>query len=553
MRTALRWVLMVGLAAVASAQKPAAPIVAHAPFPAGDSTALGAQIEALLADPAVARAHWGIAVTELDGTPIFGVDEGKLFRPASTAKLFTTAAAMALLGPESRAQTQAELFSNNFNNPDGLKGPDVDGYLVFYGEADPSLSGRTYPYQPSSASGGKRAVARAHPLHVLDDIAAGLAALGVKNIKGDIMAQGNWPWQPYADGLELEDIDWGYGAPVSALVINDNQLDLTVRPDASIVSGSGRNGSVSVFPDTGYYDLRDRVQTTIAQVPPDIEIVRKPDSRVIEVHGHIPVGQPYVTEIAIDDPEQFAAEALRDALKAHGITIGGVAKGATAIAGRYSEDFDMDSKAKLPDLPLTAPTFVPKVNACVQAPTFCTTVFLMKSPALADDVMMTLKVSQNLHAELMLRQLGFVFGTGGTFAQGARVVRQWLTNAGFDGGDFAFYDGSGLSTKDVVTPRAEAQLLAFATTQPWFAQWKAGLPVGGVDGTLEERFTKAPLKGHVFAKTGTLGESRALAGYLDCASGKQVVFSIMVDNHTPGSSADRAVMDKIVAAIAAAE
>ena len=74
-----------------------------------------------------------------------------------------------------------------------------------------------------------------------------------------------------------------------------------------------------------------------------------------------------------------------------------------------------------------------------------------------------------------------------------------------------------------------------------------------MDGTLENRFKEAPLTGHVFAKTGTLGESRALAGYVDCASGKQVIFSIMVDNHEPGSSADRVVMDKIVAAIAAAE
>jgi D-alanyl-D-alanine carboxypeptidase/D-alanyl-D-alanine-endopeptidase (penicillin-binding protein 4) len=124
--------------------------------------------------------------------------------------------------------------------------------------------------------------------------------------------------------------------------------------------------------------------------------------------------------------------------------------------------------------------------------------------------------------------------------------------SGLDGGDFEFYDGSGLSTKDLVTPRATAQLLAFAATQPWFEQWKAALPVGGVDGSLASRFTDAPLKGHVFAKTGTLGESRALSGYLDAASGRTLIFSILVDNHTPGSNADRVVMDKIVAAIAAA-
>jgi D-alanyl-D-alanine carboxypeptidase/D-alanyl-D-alanine-endopeptidase (penicillin-binding protein 4) len=123
-----------------------------------------------------------------------------------------------------------------------------------------------------------------------------------------------------------------------------------------------------------------------------------------------------------------------------------------------------------------------------------------------------------------------------------------------------FYDGSGLSGHDLVTPRAIAKLLSYVahdpktgTPQPWFAAWKASLPVGGVDGTLADRFTAAPLKGHVFAKTGTMGEANALSGYLDCASGQTVIFSILVGNHLPGDSADRDAMDKIVAAIAAAE
>jgi D-alanyl-D-alanine carboxypeptidase/D-alanyl-D-alanine-endopeptidase (penicillin-binding protein 4) len=133
------------------------------------------------------------------------------------------------------------------------------------------------------------------------------------------------------------------------------------------------------------------------------------------------------------------------------------------------------------------------------------------------------------------------------------VLRQFLLNAGLDGNDFLFFDGSGLSDHDLVTPRTTAQLLAYATTQPWFAAWKAAQPLGGVDGTLANRFTEPPLKGHVFAKTGTLGESRALSGYLDAASGRQIIFSIMVDNHAPGTPADRAVMDKIVAAIAATQ
>jgi D-alanyl-D-alanine carboxypeptidase/D-alanyl-D-alanine-endopeptidase (penicillin-binding protein 4) len=94
--------------------------------------------------------------------------------------------------------------------------------------------------------------------------------------------------------------------------------------------------------------------------------------------------------------------------------------------------------------------------------------------------------------------------------------------------------------------------LQYASTQPWFADWKRSLPVGGEDGTLGSRFANAPLKDHLFAKTGTLGEARALSGYVDCASGRTVIFSIMVGNHAPRSHEDGVVMDRIVTAIAAA-
>jgi D-alanyl-D-alanine carboxypeptidase/D-alanyl-D-alanine-endopeptidase (penicillin-binding protein 4) len=133
-------------------------------------------------------------------------------------------------------------------------------------------------------------------------------------------------------------------------------------------------------------------------------------------------------------------------------------------------------------------------------------------------------------------------------------VRGFLTaRAGLDPDDFVFFDGSGLSGHDLVAPRATARLLLFASTKPWFADWKRTLPIGGEDGSLVERFGKAPLKDHVFAKTGTLSEARALSGYLDCASGKTVIFSIMVSAHTPGSSADRIAMDRIVGLIEAAD
>ncbi|MDR3745883.1 MAG: D-alanyl-D-alanine carboxypeptidase/D-alanyl-D-alanine-endopeptidase, partial [Acidobacteriaceae bacterium] len=183
-----------------------------------------------------------------------------------------------------------------------------------------------------------------------------------------------------------------------------------------------------------------------------------------------------------------------------------------------------------------------------------------ESHPLSEDVTYTLKVSQNLHAEILLRDVGVAYSCMGSQGAGLTALREYLPHTGIQAGDFVLVDGSGLSSHDLVTPRAVAKLLSFAAhdvktglPQPWFAAWKASLPIGGVDGTLADRFTKAPLKGHVFAKTGTLGEARALSGYLDTASGQTVIFSILVGNHLPGTSADRDVMDQIVAAIAASE
>jgi serine-type D-Ala-D-Ala carboxypeptidase/endopeptidase (penicillin-binding protein 4) len=247
-------------------------------------------------------------------------------------------------------------------------------------------------------------------------------------------------------------------------------------------------------------------------------------------------------------------------LEKRGIVVTGKARALHRIS-TDAQSFVAESNKSLPHFDLNATYgfgLGPLTLGCsgcnlAQAPTV-RSVASHRSSTLADDVTVTNKVSQNLHAELLLHHLANALGDEekGSTAQGARVVRQFLVEVGVDENDFIFFDGSGLSGHDLVTPRATARLLQYASTQPWFADWKQSLPVGGEDGSLVDRFDKPPLKDHVFAKTGTLGEARALSGYLDCASGRTVIFSIMVGNHPPQTNGDREVMDKIVAAIAAA-
>ena len=514
-----------------------------------ENPALGAQIEALLRDPAVARAHWGVAVLAMDGTPLFGRDEGKLFRPASTAKLFTTTAAMALLGPQAVVTTSAV-------SPQ----PSADGTVEsmrLVGAGDPAP--RVQPCfgegearqrcEAGSIGGGAGGAAQA----LLDDLAVQAAAAGVRRVSGDVVGDDAvWPSEPYPEGWELEDVLWGYGAPVSALSLADNALQVRMEAGAQ----AGARPRLTVLPAFGAAEVDAAGVITAARGAKTAVAVQRLAGRLV-FRGTIAVGEHYDSEVAVEDPAMFAAGAFRAALITHGIAVEGRAR-AEHGAEAASEGFLAESRRAVS---LVSPAGAPLEESAAAGEVRV----IHHSPTLAEDVTVTLKTSQNLHAELLLRRLGQAFGDvpeasaegaaapHSPSAEGARVVRQWLLNAGLDGQDFALYDGSGLSTKDLVTPRAEAQLLAFAARQPWFAAWKAALPVGGVDGTLAGRFKDAAMQGRVLAKTGTLGESRALAGYVRCASGREVIVAILDDEHEPGSSADRTVMDRVVAAVVALE
>ncbi len=537
-------------------QAPGAPaeIVSHPVFPSGAGTPLGAQIAALLADPGVSRAHWGIAVTALDGTAIYGLDEGKFFRPASNAKLYTTAAAMALLGPQATVTTKVfgDLDANGT----------VTGDLELVGAADANFASDDLPYVPPAQR--PKSAPRPRPV-ALDDLRAladQLVAKGVRRVTGRVVGDDTlFPHEPFADSWDVGDLVWGYGAPVSALTIADNEMKLTVTPGT--VSGS--KGHEHYAPVTvtleqngvPYYTVNSQVDGEAAGTGSHVGVERLPGSRELRVYGLIAVdAEPDVEHVSIDDPALYAAMALRQMLVERGVAVDGEAKAQHQVVldGRGFLSAVNEPLTKCETDAIAGNRCVPSCRVPVRQNLLASKV----SAPLAEDVTLTLKVSQNLHAEMLLHRLG-IWWTGpcavstGSTVDGARMVRGFLLRAGLDPADFVFYDGSGLSGHDLVTPRATAQLLAYATKQPWFAQWKAALPVGGEDGTLSSRFPDAPLKDHLFAKTGTLGESRGLSGYVDTASGHEVIFSIFVDDHAPNASNDRAVMDKIVAAIAANE
>jgi len=499
---------------------------------ANRSASLSKNIAAILDDPTVASAHWGISVVGLDGTPIYALNDSQYFQPASNAKLFTTATALALLGPEFTAKTYVVAEGPISNGH-------LSGSLRLIGGGDPTLSGRAYPYSGHTERPNP-------PFHALDDLAAQVAASGIRSFDGTVVADDTlFAYERYGAGWGQDDLMWDYGAPVSALTVNDNVHYLTLVPAATATDAAIATWNPSLPEDAA--ELKNEAVTSPAGSEQHLGLDRQPDQNFLRAYGTIPAGsKPANFAIAVQDSAKFAGDGFAQALATHGIA----ANPAVQVSHRLSGDtqvFETESR-----LSVALHPFTPGQQLPFTLPANARVVAQRTSPPLSQIVTVVNKVSQNLHAEMLLRILGKAQGDDGSIAQGARVVRQFVVSAGVQPQDFFFYDGSGLSPQDVITPRSATTLLAYAVRQPWGAVYRASLPIGGVDGTLDNRFTQPPLKGKVFAKTGTLNEVHALSGYVTAASGRTLVFSVLCNDHSPVMDRTGAAIDKIVAAIAAA-
>jgi serine-type D-Ala-D-Ala carboxypeptidase/endopeptidase (penicillin-binding protein 4) len=491
---------------------------------------LAVEIDRLLADPEVARAHWGISVTTLDGKQVFALNDGQLFQPASNAKLFTIAAAAALLAPTLTYTTNVVA-----EGPLDSAGT-LHGAVAILGVGDANISGRALPYDAKTERPNP-------PLAALEAMANQVAAAGVKSIEGDVIGDDTWfPAERYGAGWNWDDLLWLYGAPVSALTVNDNAVFLNVaagpQPGAAAVA--------QWDPDVPYYTLENAATTVANGAAAKVGIDRAPGSLKVRLFGTVAVGSDGLhAGLAIEDPAEFAARALLQMLRQRGIAVSGTAR----ARHRMSMDTQGFRQEQEEPLPLVASGIATVTNA----PPGERVLASHQSPPLSGDLVVTNKASQNLHAELALRTLGKLLARDGSVAQGTRVVRQFLIGAGVDPRDFFFYDGSGLSNQDLITPRAATTLLSYAARQAWAAAFRSTLPVAGVDGSLGSRFTTSPVRGKLLAKTGTLGEVRALSGYLTAASGRTLAISILVNDHQPQSQGEGAAMDRMVEAIWRAE
>jgi D-alanyl-D-alanine carboxypeptidase/D-alanyl-D-alanine-endopeptidase (penicillin-binding protein 4) len=440
---------------------------------------------------------WGVVAVDVDsGRVVYEHNAAVPMVPASNQKILTTAAVLDALGPQWTARTS--LYAT-VEPEDGV----VVGDLVLYGRGDPNLSGRFSATDDA--------------LEPMRQLAAQLRERGVVRVTGALVADASYlSGPPHGSGWAWEDLQWYFGAEVSALSFNDNLALVRVRPGGA----PGLPCEVTVEPDVGYVEVDNRTATT-AGGPSRIAVHRAIDGRVVEVSGSLAAShRGWSGGVAVHDPPRYAAAAMRRALAAAGVEVAG------------------------PTLKLGAGMQRPERLA----PDRLVELAAIESRPLSELIREVNKHSQNLHAELLLRVAGRERGPSDLPSDeaGLAVVSAFLARAGapLEGG--ALFDGSGLSRLNRVAPATLAAVARAMATHPSGPFFVDSLPVAGFDGTLKGRLGGMVIR----AKTGSLRTAKSLSGYVTTAKGGRLAFSILY-NSERGTGGANGQIDRVAVALAA--
>jgi D-alanyl-D-alanine carboxypeptidase/D-alanyl-D-alanine-endopeptidase (penicillin-binding protein 4) len=438
-------------------------------------------------------AHVGIlAIDARDGRVLYQRNADDLFEPASTLKLLVGSVALEKLGPDYRFHTDAVITTP-------IVGGVVAGQLIVRAGGDPFLNADDF-----------------------DKLATTLVAQGMTSIRGGVVHAGavsgvgdgiafdvsRYEQTPFPPGWLLEDLPYGYSARVGALAFEHNSVHVTVAP-GPVVDGPAVVTTAPIRfvgqPIEGCNFSPTPMIINLAKTGPSgavDSIDLAPDGTgCATIKGTIPFGSAADTlESAVPSSTVYAEQMLRAELTKQSITA-----------------MRLDSLG------------VPDQHIAV-APPGSTVMWMHDSEPMSDVVGDMWMPSDNLAAEMLLRELSFANATvPGTTADGIAVETAWLKNLGVDTSSLALSDGSGLSSYDRITPRALVTILQHDWNGPLHDVVLDDLPIAGVRGTIATSYLGTALEKRVFAKTGTTSRASALAGYAATEKHGTVIFAFMVD------------------------
>ena len=490
-----------------AAQTSSSPAAPASPVTQKIDSNLAQLLDPLLDNTEFTTARWGVSVISLsDGKIIYERNGDKLFTPASNMKIYTTAVALDLLGSDYRWRTSV------YSGADPDAAGTIQGDLILYGRGAPDLL---------SVNGKDNS-------NTLEALALALEQRGVKRVHGNVIGDESYfRGEEIGEGWQWNDLQWYFGAEVSALSVNGNEVEISIRPPR----GSEEKPTITSNDVDGYVHPNNDVAMVKRGERFTIGVKRGLSDNDVRVWGEFPLGsEGYGVRLAVHRPALWAARLFVRALKERGINVDGEASW---------RDWRMPQTARF------NPDSSHELASVISKP-------------LSQIIEVTNKESVNLNAELILRTLGRERGAmlsqpepkereRGDDEAGAAVVRLWLSRAGVVTDRLAIQDGSGLSRLDLVTPRASAQLLLAISRTASSGAFRESLPIAGTDGTLQGRLKS--LAGKVLAKTGSLTYDNSLSGYVTTSKGEILSFSIMCNDFVDHGGSVK-LIDQVVSILA---
>ncbi|HZW38188.1 MAG TPA: D-alanyl-D-alanine carboxypeptidase/D-alanyl-D-alanine-endopeptidase [Ignavibacteriaceae bacterium] len=433
-----------------------------------------AQIDDIFNDPNFNNAQWGVVIQSLEtGEYLYKRNEDKLLMPASNLKLFTTAAGLTLLGHDYTYKTR--VYSRG-----ELDGSTLKGDIIIQGTGDPTFSGRFY---------------NGDMFKVFNDWADSLMDLGIDEITGNIIGDDNlfddvglgtgWAWD--------YESDW-FAAPSSAICFNDNCVDILITVDKEEFLPI-----VKMFPNTKYTMIMNDITVVPSDSITDINVHRERGTNIVTISGTIRQNDSLRTYVTVNNPTQYAMVVLKDVLEKKGINVQG-----------YAMDID----------DVSIPLDYAKTKK----------LFTYYSPTLKEIVKVINKNSQNLWAEQLLRTIGYEKKHFGSVDAGLDACESVLRDMGINPESLNIVDGSGLSRLNLVTSKQILSVLTYMYKSKNFIPYYNSLPIAGLDGSLAGRLKNTKAENKVRAKTGFIGNVRALSGYAYSDDNELFAFSIIANN-----------------------